>query len=379
MHIDWESSSNEILINPRFPKEEGQCLQEIVKKAPPLKGHIWIATSGSTATSSGQYKWVALSKKAILISAQSVNRHLESNDSDIWLNSLPSFHVGGLGIWARAHLSGAKAFTASFKKWDPLAFHRSLEDSRATLISLVPTQLYDLVLHQLKAPHHLRAIIVGGGKLSKFLYQQAKGLGWNVLPSYGLTECSSQVATAPLHHQDLSIDPPLKILSHVSVKMHEEGNILIKSPALLSLYGFGRPSAPQYIDPKVEGWFKTEDRGQVDHNHLIVLGRESHFVKIGGESVDLLRLESILEEVKMEKRIKQDLALIALPHERLGHAIHLCVALASETEIQKLVKIFESRVLPYEKIRQIHFLDYIPRTPTLKLAKAELLKIIEMK
>ena len=36
----------------------------------------------------------------------------------------------------------------------------------------------------------------GGGAVSDELYRDARALGWRVLPSYGMTECCSQVATA---------------------------------------------------------------------------------------------------------------------------------------------------------------------------------------
>ena len=40
--------------------------------------------------------------------------------------------------------------------------------------------------------------MTGGGALDPSLYKQARDLGWPLLPSYGLTECGSQVATASL-------------------------------------------------------------------------------------------------------------------------------------------------------------------------------------
>ena len=99
MDIDWTSSESEILINPRGMPSD----RRILDAAKHLPGHIWVATSGST-----QLKWVGLSKEAIQLSAQAVNKHLHSTSADIWIHCLPDFHVGGLGIWARSALSGAR-------------------------------------------------------------------------------------------------------------------------------------------------------------------------------------------------------------------------------------------------------------------------------
>src|ERR1700685_3894693 len=102
--IQWDDPETYVLINPKIPAGESEQIKNGLTHFAPLVGHFWLATSGS----SGHLKWVALSKAAVLASATSVNRHLESSSKDVWLHALPDFHVGGLGIWARAHLSGAK-------------------------------------------------------------------------------------------------------------------------------------------------------------------------------------------------------------------------------------------------------------------------------
>ena len=51
-----------------------------------------------------------------------------------------------------------------------------------------------------------------------------------------------------------------------------------------------------FEDPKVDGWFQSEDVGSVEGRILRVEGRPADFIKIGGESVDLRRLDAILLE-----------------------------------------------------------------------------------
>src|SRR5947208_384616 len=99
-----------------------------------LPAHVWVATSGST----GALKLVALSKRAILASAAAVNERLQSGSQDVWCRVLPHFHVGGLGIEARAHLAGARLIDM---EWDAGAF-AGLRD--VSLASLVPAQVHDL-------------------------------------------------------------------------------------------------------------------------------------------------------------------------------------------------------------------------------------------
>ena len=222
---DWESSSTEILLNPAATRE----LQEGSEKLSLIPGfprHVWLATSGSV----NGPKWVALSKQAILNSAKAVNDNLHSTARDIWLNSLPAFHVGGLGIWARSFLSGATVIETKMLKWNPHQFVQLISETQATLSSLVPAQVYDLVSQKLQSPTTLRATLVGGGFLNTSLYQDAKLLGWPLLPCYGMTETASQIATANFDH------PSLKILPHAEVKINAEGLICIKSSSLFSAY-----------------------------------------------------------------------------------------------------------------------------------------------
>src|SRR5207253_1068669 len=83
-------------------------------------------------------------------------------------------------------------------EWNPARTVKKWKDRKVTLTSLVPTQVFDLVSANLTAPKNLRAAVIGGGALDPSLYLKARELGWALLPSYGLTECASQVATASL-------------------------------------------------------------------------------------------------------------------------------------------------------------------------------------
>lgn len=359
--IDWASETSHWMVNPRLTAQEKQQLHEMQRAAPHLSGHFWLMTSGST----GRFKWVALSKNALLASAEAVNAHLQSDVKDCWINPLPTFHVGGLGIFARSALSGARCIDCSGHKWDVQHFHRRMVAENATLTALVPAQLYDLVREGLKAPELMRAVIVGGGAVSPALLQQAMALNWKVLPSYGMTECASQVATASLNAEL----PHLTLLPHVQVRIEESGMIAIKSPALFTGYADGE----RFYDPKEEGWFRTEDRGSLKGDRLELYGRGGDFLKIGGESINFAQLEQLLESIKLRHLVSADLALVAVPDVRLGHVIHLAVDRDSEF-VQKVVAQYQSQVLPFEAIRKVHFMDELPRTPLGKLNRQALLE-----
>lgn len=408
MNIDWNSKETHFLFNPRMPAAEARGVRRLLQDRFELPGHVWLATSGSTAQAPGLLKWVALSKEALLESASAVNAHLESDRTDIWIHALPTFHVGGLGILARAFQSGARVAPAvdeSRGKWDPRLFHRICARERGTLSALVPTQLHDLTTLELRAPASMRAVVVGGGALPEPLRLRARALGWNPLPSYGSTECCSQVATAELN------DPRggLRILPHFEVATDPSGRLKFRGKSLLTGYALidqdktwwvdpkdrdkidpkKAPKDPASIDENARAWFLSEDLGQVQGGYLLLRGRNQDRIKVGGETVDLARLSRIAEELRMELQNglrapaeacpSWDVALFPVPDGRLGEVIHVAFAPRGRLtgqQADRFLSALESRVLPFEKPREVHFLEKIPRSPLGKLLRADLIQQI---
>lgn len=305
--LRWDSGG--LLLNPRLDPRLRQCVLET--DFPDLPGHTWLATSGT----GGNLKIVALSKTALESSANAVNAHLGSTGGDVWLNPLPLFHVGGLGIVVRAALSGSAWLPSP--PWDPSAFAQLTADCRATLCSLVPTQVFDLVARGISAPDTVRAVIVGGGALDHGLFLRASALGWPLLPSYGLTEAASQVATA---EPGSGYTASLPLLPHVEARISDSGALSLCGPSLLTGWMvFSGTQLPRWEDPKSNGWLTTGDRAAWEGCQLCVLGRWDDLVKIRGELVDLAALERALQARVGPDRV----CLQASPDDRNGYSLHV--------------------------------------------------------
>lgn len=358
--IDWNSQDSHVFVNDRARPSRIPSDWEEFREYP---GHIWLATSGTSSSDTASIKWVALPKKAFLVSAASVNHHLGCGAHDIWLNPLPLFHVGGLSIYARAKLSGAKVETLNLLKWIPDGFVERVFETKATLASLVPAQVFDLVELKASAPPSLRAVFVGGGALSEGLYEAALKLGWKLLPTYGMTECSSQVATASFNA------PDLQILPHVQCSVSSDGLLQIKSGSLLTGYLEISPDQFLWSDPKHEGVFTTEDKCIIEGNIIRFSGRIHDWIKIGGENVSLFHLEQHFENLKPQGC---DAVLLASKDERLGSIIVAAVDKKDAGIIQTFVEKFNQTVMPYEKIRKVHVVDEIPRNALGKVVKKRL-------
>lgn len=296
----WESAAPLVM-------DGDSALQAWVESQSELAGHLLFRTSGSA----GLEKWVALSKSSLWWSAERVMDHLKITSDDALVLALPVHHVGGFGLVARAQVARC-CFLEYADRWSAVGFTEFCEQEGATIASLVPTQVSDLVSEKITSPVSLRAVVVGGGHLDEDLAAAARDLGWPVLASYGMTETASQIATQ-LSGDDG--DPPL--IPGWEVRL-ENDLLAVKGEGLLSGIVTRSGDAFQLEDPKVDGWFLTSDLAEIHDGSLRILGRSDRRVKILGELIDLDALEDFWSE-----KVGAPVVLIALPDERRGQNLHL--------------------------------------------------------
>ncbi len=359
--INWINDKNYFFINPTEQENLRYWNNDIFKQ---LTGHLFIHTSGTK-----RKKCIALSKKAFLYSAQSVNDHLQVQKEDRWLAALPLFHVGGLSILARSFLSESPYFIIK-DHWSAQNFLSHLKKYRITLTSLVPTQIYDLVFHKIKAPSFLRAVVVGGGALHKNLYHSAKALNWPLLPSYGMTEVSSQIATANINSLKYKDYPSLEVLKHCQIKICPGGEIAVKSPALFT--GCLDVENPNKIGkPFHQGWFISEDKGKLEDSKLTVFGRD-YMCKINEENVSLYELENTLMKILIKQKCSLNYQLLPTPHPRTGNQIILVTSDKNLELLAHIQKEFNIQVRPFEKIQNCYL---VPTLPKGHLSKIQILNL----
>ena len=388
--INWETEDSLLFFNERHGQKN--FFTSYIPHLPHLKSHIWIATSGRI-----HQKWVALSKKALLTSAETVNQHLNTTSKDRWGLSLPLFHVGGLSIFARAYLSQSACFSYD-KKWSAKSFVAFLNEHKITLISLVPTQVYDLVKAQTSCPASVRAIVVGGENLSQNLYKAARNLNWPLLPSYGLTECASQVATAQLSSLGEKEYPPMKVLSHVRVKIVRE-EIALQSESLFSGFvplldskslslkegqAFWIPASAEKTEEvgmtseerrTEEDWYFTGDKGQLQGDFLQV--KSSNQIKILGEKVNVKNLQEILMSILLKKpQVSGHFVLLPVPSQREGFQLSLISDVFDRQTLSDIIKEFNKQVSPFEKIQQFYFVPHLPLIGISKVSKQALFETL---
>ena len=311
-----------------------------------LPGWVFFRTSGST----GEPKWVGLTREALLLSAAVVNRHLGVRSDEVWGLALPVRHVGGFGVVARAFESASRL--AVFPgKWDARRFAAWLAAERVGHCPLVPAQVHDLVTAGLAAPRGLRTVVVGGGRFAPESARAARALGWPVLASYGLTEAGSQVATQGLELLDLPYDDgPLPVLPHWRVEVDGAGRIGISGSALFS--GVLRAEGGGWrVDERRAGTFVTSDRGVLEEGGLRVLGRVDRVVKVLGELVDLDAVEAAFGTENI---------VLDLPEARRGREL---VLVGTGDGLESLLGAYNQGVEGPWRIARCVRIGAMPRTP----------------
>jgi pyrroloquinoline quinone (PQQ) biosynthesis protein C len=139
-----------------------------------------------------------------------------------------------------------------------------------TSLILVPEYLAGLVAAMeetgLRLPK-LTLVAVGGAHTSPNLIARARALGLPVRQGYGLTECASVVSL-----EDADSDVPGSVgkpLSHLDVRISDDGEVLIEGPTCLGTVG-GEPHS---------GPLHTGDIGRIDEQgRLWISGRKSNLI-----------------------------------------------------------------------------------------------------
>ncbi len=301
----WEDSSSIVM-------GKGEGLPDMS----PLEAHVWFQTSGTV----GSPKWIGLSKRALMVSAVAVNEHLWVSKESCWGLALPLRHVGGFGVVVRAYESGCR-LACTEGDWDAASFANWIRDQGVTHTSLVPTQVHDLVKLGQQCPDSLKAVVVGAGKLDVGLGRAARGLGWPVLASYGMTEAGSQIATQPLAALQQEYQPaPIPILPIWQVQLAEDQRLRIHGDALFSGSMFYEEEQWKY-EPRPEGFFTTSDQVKLEVGCITPIGRTDLQVKILGELVDLAAVERRLEQSSDGVLDPEKYVVVAIPDERRGHVL----------------------------------------------------------
>ncbi len=254
-----------------------------------------------TSGSSGFPKAIVHNAKQHIASAVGLFSAMAFEETDVWLLSLPLYHISGLAIIWRWLVKGASLKIAKTKGEYLLS---ALKD--VTHASLVPSQLYMLLKHPL--PNRFNSVLLGGAQIPLSLSQQAEEKGIKAWCGYGMTEMASTI-TVKRANCVFSVG---QVLPYRKIKITSNGEILVRGETrALGQYSAGK------IKPFKTVWFETKDKGYwlFESKELVITGRLDNVFQSGGENVQPEIIEKILSEYKGVKQI----FIFPMPDKRWGN------------------------------------------------------------
>jgi O-succinylbenzoic acid--CoA ligase len=232
------------------------------------------------------------------------------------------------------------------------------------------------------APPSLKLILLGGAEPRVSLLARALSLGYPIALTYGLTEATSQVATAPpdvVRRKPGTVGRPLDGLE---VRIEGAGNdptgeILVRGPTIVrglsgnaSTRGIASEDAV-FVDP--DGWLHTGDLGSLDNEgDLWVLGRLSDRIVTGGVTVEPAEVEAVLARHPEVREV----AVVGSPDEEWGERVIAVVVPADPAAppvLSQLLAFSRDRLASSKRPRELRIVESLPRNPNGKLDRKRLL------
>ncbi len=320
-----------------------------------------------TGGTTGHPKGVMLCHAGIWSSSLPVTHAIEITESDICLHAAPMFHVADMSLLVAATMMGAKQ--VFIPQFEPNAVLQAIEKHRVSFCLLVPTMIKILLSSpKLTAVDFssLHTIIYGASPMPEGVLMGLMERMTNVelVQAYGQTEMSPIVTL--LSKVDHTIgNPRLKsagkptIMSRVQI-VGEEGNILptgevgeIHAAGATVMLGYlNMPE--QTAKTLKDGWVASGDAGYMDEDgYIYLVDRVKDMIISGGENIFSVEVESI---ISTHPSI-QDVAVIGIPDDKWGEAVHAIVILKPEQTVteQALIDHCKKQIAGYKCPRTIEF------------------------
>ena len=332
-----------------------------------------------TSGSSGKPKAVELTFSNLIQSAKIGNEYLKQTEEDRWLVSLPFYHIGGFSIIFRALMFSEAIIFPTSLKIDSII--ESIQKQKLTLISLVSSQMKNLLDKNIKPNPEMRHILLGGGFIDSSIMKEAINNGWNVSKVYGSTETSSFVTILSAYEFKLKSEsvgkpiPPNEIFIYDENKNelinNIEGEIVVKSPAVMKGYWNDKVTT---IKKLFKGFYFTGDYGYKDsEGYIYVVNRRSDLIVTGGENVNPAELEEMIMKFLKVKEV----CVFEIDDIYWGQKIAAAIVSKSDEkfEIDELKDFLKDKIASFKIPKEIYFVDEFPKTELGKIKRESLKKL----
>ncbi|AXL92237.1 AMP-dependent synthetase [Streptomyces sp. CB09001] len=334
-------------------------------------------TSGTTARPKG----VQLTHRNIWTNAMTFGLHAGVSDRDVYLHTLPMFHVNGWGMPFTT--AGLGVTQIMLRKVDGAEILRRVDKHGVTFMCAAPAVVASILDAaatwdgEVPGRDRVRIIVAGAPPPTRTVARVEEELGWEFIQLYGLTETSPllTINRTRAEWDGLSADDRARKLVRagapalgVSLSTAPDGEVLARSNTVLAGY-WQQPEASAQV--LVDGWFRTGDGGVVgEDGYLTITDRRKDVIITGGENVSSIEVEDVI----FSHPAVSEVAVIGVPDEKWGETIKALVVLAPGKEVTEaeLIAWSKERAAGFKAPTSVEFRDELARTATGKLQKFRL-------
>ncbi|KFK44167.1 hypothetical protein AALP_AA1G223400 [Arabis alpina] len=346
-------------------------------------------SSGTTGMSKG----VISSHRNLIAMVQTVMYRLGSEDGsqgeDRFICTVPMFHIYGLAMFATGLLAyGSTIVVLSKFEMGEMMF--SIGKYQATYLPLVPPILVAMIngAEQIKAKYDLSSlhtVLCGGAPLSKEVTEgfMEKYPMVKILQGYGLTESTGIGASTDTVEEGrrygtagkLSASMEGRIVDPVTGQIlgpKHTGELWLKGPTIMKGYFSNEEATSSTLDS--EGWLRTGDLCYIDEDGFIfVVDRLKELIKYKGYQVPPAELEALL----LTHPEIADAAVIPFPDREVGQfpMAYVVRKTGSSLSEKSIMEFVAKQVAPYKRIRKVAFISSVPKNPSGKILRKDLIKL----
>ncbi|KAJ0725378.1 putative AMP-dependent synthetase/ligase, AMP-binding, AMP-binding enzyme domain, ANL [Helianthus annuus] len=347
-------------------------------------------SSGTTGASKG----VISSHRNLIAMVQTVIGRFQLDDNQqTFLCTVPMFHIYGLVAFATGLIaSGATVVVLS--KFEIHEMLSAIGRYGVTYLPLVPPILVALVNNasQIRSKYDLKTlkyVLSGGAPLSKELTEgfMEKYPGVTIMQGYGLTESTGIGASTDTVEESRRYGTAGKLSANMIGKIvdpdtgkvlpvNRTGELWLKGPTVMKGY-FSNPEATASTLDST-GWLRTGDLCYIDEDGFIfVVDRLKELIKYKGYQVPPAELEALL----LTHPEIDDCAVIPFPDKDVGQFPMAYVVRKNGSGLtEKGVMDFVSKqVAPYKRIRRVAFIGSVPKNPSGKILRKDLIQLATSK
>ncbi|MBC8333514.1 MAG: long-chain fatty acid--CoA ligase [Anaerolineales bacterium] len=335
-------------------------------------------TSGTT----GRPKGAQVTYGNFFYNAVGMGQAIDLSSQDVNLNVLPTFHAGGLGLYAGPifHTGGTLIVMRTF---NPERFLQLMVEWSVSVILLVPSiylmlaqypefEKYDL--------SHVRSWASGGSTLPPAVIGQYAEKGITIQQGFGMTETGPTVFIIDAEHAVEKAGSVGKPVMHTDVCiMDEDGNVMgadevgelcIRGGNVTTGY-WNRPEATS--EAIVDGWLHSGDAAKYDQDgYYYIVDRWKDMFISGGENVYPAEVENVI----YEHSAIAEAAVIGVPHPKWQEVGKAIVVLKEGQELaeEEIIEFCQGKLAKYKIPKSAAFVDMLPRNAAGKVLKRKLRK-----